>query len=211
MPYHTIGAFVKPKTNIMKKLVISLLLISNLAFSALSQTVIKPGIGINFTSLSGDPLSYNSTGRLGWQIGGTLAIGSEFYFEPGIFWMKNNWDLQELTVDQTKMKNDISSLRIPVFVGWNIVGDASDDRNFHVFGGPAAMIVTKVNTESTGLTTESFNKFVWGLNLGAGLSFNKIFIDGGYEWGLSDLYKDDPNGVTSRGFWLNAGLRLTFL
>jgi len=212
VPYHTIGAFVKPKTNIMKKLVISLLLISSLAFSTLSQTVIKPGIGMNFTSLSGDPLSYNSTGRLGWQIGGTLAIGSEFYLEPGIFWMKNNWDLQEISnVTDTKFKNDISSLRIPVYVGWNVVGSGSDDRNFHIFGGPSAMIVTKVNTQTTGLTKDDFADYIWGMNVGAGLSISKIFIDAGYEWGLTNMYKDDPNEAKSRGFWLNAGFRLKFM
>ncbi len=194
----------------MKKLVISLFLIS-LAFSAFSQAVIKPGIGLNFTSLSGDPKSYTSTGRVGWQLGGTVAFGQEFYLEPGIFWMKNNWDLQELSVSDTKFKNDISSLRVPIFLGWNVVGSGTDDRNFHIMGGPAAMIVTKVNTESTGLTSDSFNKFIWGINIGAGLSINKIFIDAGYEWGLTDLYKNDPNGVKSRGFWLNAGFRLKFL
>jgi len=49
------------------------------------------------------------------------------------------------------------------------------------------------------------------MNLGAGLSIGKIFIDGGYEWGLTNIYKDDPNNVQSRGFWLNAGFRLEFL
>ena len=195
----------------MKKLVISLFLISSLAFSALSQAVIKPGIGLNFTSLSGDPLSYTSTGRVGWQVGGTVAFGEQFYLEPGIFWMKNNWDLQQLAVNDTKFKNDISSLRIPIFLGWNVINSGTDDRNFHLFGGPAAMIVTKVNTASTGLTTDSFNKFIWGINVGAGLSISKIFVDGGYEWGLSDLYKNDQNHVKSRGFWLNAGFRLKFL
>jgi len=195
----------------MKKIVISFLLISSMAFSALSQMVIKPAIGMNFTKLTGDPLTYTSSGRMGWQLGGTVTFGDEFYLEPGIFWMKNNWDLQNLAVNDTKFKNDISSLRVPIFLGWNVVNRGDDDRNFHIFGGPAAMIVTKVNTETTGLTTDSFNKFIWGINVGAGLSISKIFIDGGYEWGLTDLYKDDPNGVKSRGFWLNAGFRLKFL
>jgi len=196
----------------MKKLVIVLVLFFSYFVSVHSQLVVKPAIGMNFTKLSGDPLTYDQTGRFGWQIGGTITLGQEFYLEPGIFWMKNNWDLEKASASIPKFKNDISSLRIPCFVGWNVVNRGDDDRNFHIFGGPAAMIVTKTNTESTGgLTVDDFNKFIFGINLGAGLSINKIFVDCGYEWGLTNIYKNDNDNVKSRGLWLNAGFRLKFL
>ncbi|OQY00339.1 MAG: hypothetical protein B6I20_08905 [Bacteroidetes bacterium 4572_117] len=195
----------------MKKTTITLALLISFAFSGFSQTIVKPGIGINFTSLSSDALSYETTGRLGWQLGGTVAIGNQFYFEPGIFWVKNNWELQNPQTTGNDFKDDISSLRIPVFVGINVVGDATDDRNFHIFGGPAVQIVTKVNTETTGLTEDDFNKFIMGMNLGAGLSLGKLFVDVGYEWGFSTIYKDDANDAKSRGLWINAGFRLEFL
>jgi hypothetical protein len=198
------------KITTMKKLSLIFIFIFALFLSAFSQTVIKPAIGLNFTKLSDDPLSYEQTGRLGWQIGGTVTLGQEFYLEPGIFWMKNNWNLQEITATETKLKNDISSLRIPCYLGWNVVNRGDDDRNFHVFGGPAMMIVTKTNSETTDLTPDDFTKFIFGLNLGAGLSINKIFIDGGYEWGMNNIYKSKAE-VKSRGFWLNAGFRLKFL
>jgi hypothetical protein len=196
----------------MKKIVFLLFILAGFAIGSMSQTVIKPAIGMNFTKLSNDPMAYEQTGRFGWQIGGTLTLGKEFYLEPGIFWMKNNWQLQNLnTPSVPEFKNDISSLRIPLFLGWNVVNRGDDNRNFHLFAGPAAMIVTKTNSESTQVTVDDFNKFIFGMNVGAGLSINKIFIDGGYEWGLTEIYKNDPNKVKSRGFWLNVGLRLKFL
>ena len=195
----------------MKKTAITLILLIGLSFSGFSQMIIKPAIGMNFMSMSNDLPSYETTGRLGWQIGGTVILGDQFYLEPGIFWVKNNWNLQELNTNLPEFKNDISSLRIPAYLGWNVVGDAGDDRNFHLFGGPAAQIVTKVNSGTTGLTKDDFSGFIWGLNVGAGLSIGKIFIDGGYEWGLTNIYKNDPNNVRSSGWWLNAGFRLEFL
>ncbi|MEN8121199.1 MAG: outer membrane beta-barrel protein [Bacteroidota bacterium] len=195
----------------MKKTAITLILLISFAFTGLSQMVIKPGIGMNFTRMSSDLQSYETTGRLGWQLGGTVTFGEKFYFEPGIFWVKNNWNLQELSTSLPEFKNDISSLRIPAFVGINLLGDATDDLNFHLFGGPAAQIVTKVNTNTTNLTPEDFSKFILSMNLGAGISINKIFIDAGYEWGLTNIYINDPNNVQNRGFWLNAGFRLEFL
>ena len=195
----------------MKKTAITLILLISISFSGFSQMVLKPAIGMNFTSMSSDPASYSATGRMGWQLGGTVVLGDEFYIEPGIFWMKNNWELQELNTSIPSFDNDISSLKIPLYLGWNIVGDATDDRNFHVFGGPAAQIITKVNSGSSTISEDDFNKFIWGVNLGAGLSIGKIFIDGGYEWGLTDLYKTEPKDVRSSGWWLNAGFRLEFL
>ena len=186
----------------------ALFLISSIAISINAQTIIKPAIGFNLTTFSSDIPTHEIDGRLGWQLGGTIAIGSEFYFEPGIFWVKNNWNLKE---GGAKFKNDISSLRIPAFVGWNVVGDPDDDRNFHIFAGPSAMIVTSTNSEVTGMSEDDFNKFIIGANVGAGISIGKIFVDVGYEWGLNNMYKDDENDTKHRTLWVNAGFRLTFL
>ena len=138
-------------------------------------------------------------------------MGDEFYIEPGIFWMKNNWKLTDkVSAANLEFNNDISSLRIPAFVGWNIVGGPDDNRNFHVFAGPAAMIVTSVNSGSLGLTKDDFNKFIWGANIGAGLSIGKIFVDVGYEWGLNNMYKNDLKDTKHRDLWVNTGFKLTF-
>ncbi len=192
----------------MKRIGMTLLLISSIILSANAQMIIKPAIGLNLTTFSSDIPTHEIDGRLGWQLGGTVAIGSQFYFEPGIFWVKNNWNLNN---DGTKFKNDISSLRIPVFVGWNVVGDPDDDRNFHIFAGPSAMIVTSTNSEVTGMDEDAFNKFILGANIGAGISVGKIFVDVGYEWGLNNMYKEDDNDTKHRSLWINAGFRLTFL
>ena len=193
----------------MKKNVILFIFLLGFSFSGFSQMVIKPAIGLNFTSLSNDPLSYETTGRVGWQIGGTITFGDQFYLEPGIFWVKNNWNLQNIDPQIPKFKNDISSIKIPVFAGINVVGDA-DGKNFHIMGGPTLSIVTDVNTGSTAKTKDDFSKFIFGMNLGAGLSLGKMFIDAGYEWGLNNIYKNEDKDIRSRGFWVNVGFRLEF-
>jgi hypothetical protein len=196
----------------MKRIGMTLLLISSIILSANAQMIIKPAIGLNLTHFSTDIPDYGINGRVGWQIGGTIAFGNEFYLEPGIFWTKNNWEFKsDVGTSDLDFKNDISALKIPVFVGWNVVGAPDDDRNFHVFAGPSAMIVTKVDTEDVGATEDDFNKFIIGANIGAGLSIGKIFVDVGYEWGLNNMYKNDELETKHRSLWINAGFRLTFL
>ena len=193
----------------MKKIIITFSFMIFFAFAGISQ-IIKPGIGFNNTSFNNDPLSYETTGRLGFQLGGTVAFGETFYFEPGIYWVRNNYQLKPLATDE-KFKNDISSIRIPIYAGINVVGDAAEERNFHVFAGPAVSFITDVNTGDTGLTTDDFNKFLWGVNIGAGLSLWKMYVDVGYEWGMNDLFKDDDEHIKTKGLWVNVGFRLTFL
>jgi len=196
----------------MKKFLMTLSLISCIVITTNAQVIIKPAIGLNLTHFSTDIPDYGINGRLGWQIGGTVAIGDEFYIEPGIFWMKNNWEFKsDVGTSDLNFKNDISSIRIPAFVGWNVVGSPDDDRNFHIFAGPAAMIVTGTNSEEIGFTEDDFNKFIFGANIGAGLSVGKVFVDVGYEWGLNNMYKNDDSNTKHRTFWINAGFRLTFL
>ena len=193
----------------MKKAIAIIFLLS-FYLSGFSQTVIKPAIGMNFTHLSNDPLSYETTGRIGWQIGGTITFGDKFYLEPGIFWEKNNWNLQNLDPQIPEFTNDMSALKIPLFIGINVIGEA-DEQNFHIMGGPTMRIVTDVDPGTTGKTKDDFNDFIMGIDIGAGISLGKIFIDAGYEWGLTNIYKDETEDIRSRGFWLNAGFRLKFL
>jgi len=174
----------------MKKILITLTLTVFIAVAGFSQMVIKPAIGGNFTSFTTDPLSYKHTGRLGYQLGATIAFGDEFYFEPGVFWVRNNYELNDLnntTNANEKFKNDISSIKIPLFVGINIVGGAEDDRNFHLFVGPDMSYITSVNNDDVNLTKNDFTKYMWGANIGAGLSINQLFIDIGYQWGLNTI------------------------
>lgn len=198
----------------MKKIALSLIFIGCLTIAANAQMIIKPTIGMNLTSFSDDSEQYGMNGRVGWQFGGTVAFGSEYYLESGIIWMRNNWEVtRDVSTDNLSFDNDISCIRVPIFAGWNIVGAADDDRNFHIFGGPAVSWVYAVDSEDatrSGISTDSFNDKIWGLNIGAGLTFNKIFVDVGYEWGLSEIYKNEPQDVKSRALWVNAGLRWRF-
>jgi len=197
----------------MKKIFITLTLTAFFAVIGFSQVVVKPAIGMNFTSFTTDPLTYEHTGRLGYQLGGTVAIGDEFYFEPGVYWVRNNYQLKNknATLDaDEKFKNDISSIKIPLYVGMNIVGGATDDRNFHIFAGPDISYVTSVNNDDVNLTKEDFTKYMWGVNIGAGLSINKLFVDVGYQWGLNTIFVDDDK-TKIKGLWINAGFRLKFL
>lgn len=51
---------------------------------------------------------------------------------------------------------------------------------------------------------------LFGWNVGAGFDFWIIFIDLGYQFGLSEVFKNLDNASKDNFFYGNAGLRLRF-
>jgi len=65
----------------MKKYSIVVFVLFSFLFlsSTYAQLEIKPAIGINATSFSEDPSNGETSANVGWQLGGTIAIGDKFY------------------------------------------------------------------------------------------------------------------------------------
>jgi hypothetical protein len=108
-------------------------------------------------------------------------------------------------------KTDINALHIPAFVGYQIIGgDKENIFGLRVFGGPTLSWVTSIKADDTKLNKDDFNSMIWGIDAGAGIDLWILFLDMGYEWGLSEVFKDDPNNAKNNAFWANIGVRIRF-
>lgn len=178
---------------------------------ASAQLEIKPAIGLNFSRLSSDPESFSQSARAGFQLGGSLQFGKKLYFEPGIFWVSTGSELVHADDANLSYNLDVSSIRIPAFVGYQIIGgDEENIFGLRVFGGPTGTWVTKVSANDTKLDKEDFSNFLWGLDVGAGIDVWLLFLDVGYEWGLNQVFKEDPSEAKLHAFWFNLGARFRF-
>ena len=192
----------------MKKTIFTLTIIALFSISTFAQMEIKPTIGANFSKLSDEPESFNQSARVGYQLGGSLQFGKKLYWEPGIFWVQSGSELVHADDSDINYNMDISSMRIPVFVGYQIIG--GDDINIfglRVFGGPTGSWVTNVKVDNTKLDKEDFSNFIWGVDAGVGVDVWLLFLDIGYEWGLTQVYKNDPDKAKNNIFWVNFGAR----
>ena len=191
----------------MKKIILSAIIIAAFSFSSFSQTTVKVAFGINNSRLSTDQGNWSSGARLGYQFGGSWLLGNKFYVEPGIYWATNSSDMTHGTDNSLNFENEISMIRIPVFAGYHILGDATDSFfNLRVFGGPSASFITKVETSD--LIKDDFSKILWGVDAGIGVNVWWLFLDAGYEWGLNDVYKHEDHGsAKAKAFWVNLGVR----
>jgi hypothetical protein len=167
------------------------------------QLVVKPAVGINFTDFSKKPSSGEYKSQVGWQIGGTVAIGKKVYIEPGAFYLQKSTEYESDT--SSNINFDISGIRIPLAVGVNLLGDDKTVFNLHVFGGASAFLLTSVKD----LDKDDFKKACFGLFAGAGVDISIIFVDLQYEWSLTEVSDIETAEVGKyRSFFINAGVRI---
>ncbi|NVK49759.1 MAG: outer membrane beta-barrel protein [Cyclobacteriaceae bacterium] len=188
----------------MKKLWILTAALFVMAVGVQAQTQVKPGIGLNFTNISGE--GTDAKGQAGWQVGASVAFGEKFYFEPGVFYQTNSF---EFTTANGGPVTDLtySGLRIPVAVGLDVLGNADSFAGLRVFGGASGFLVT--GTSSEFFDKDEIESPQWGVFAGAGLDIALFYIDFSYQWSLSNVQKDiDQIDIgKSKGIFLTAGLR----
>lgn len=111
-------------------------------FTAHAQVTIKPAVGINFSDYSKDPATGEYKSKVGWQIGGSVAFGKKWYIEPGVFYVKKSTEAVDLGTTIPDVTYDISGFRIPVSIGFNVIGHEKSAIGLRAYGGPSAFIVT---------------------------------------------------------------------
>lgn len=195
----------------MKKLISCLILIIVFSVSVFSQINIKPSFGINTSLLKSDFSGFESEGKIGYQFGASVLIGDKFYLEPGLYYSTVYSEILVGEIGEVNIDNKLSSLRLPVHVGYHIFGNSSETlANLRVFAGPSMAIITTID-ESSGLSKKDFNSVLWGLDAGIGFNVGWLFMDFGYEWGLNDAYKnEDISDIKFNSLWANIGFRIRF-
>ena len=187
--------------------VFTILAVVFLYSSSQAQLELKPTVGINFTDFSKDPETGEASARLAWQLGGTVSYGEKFYGEGGAFWVQKSNEISENSTD-AKFKTDLSGIRIPVLVGYHLLGKETGLVGLRAFGGGSVFILTSVSAE--GLSKDDFTSPAYGVFAGAGLDVAIFFLDLKYEWSLSDVVSISSFDIgKTRSLFINTGIRIS--
>ena len=182
---------------------------SMLCLGAVSaQITLRPYAGISSNSLTEDFEDAEWKSKIGYQLGADLQIGNRFYVQPGVQveFAKNAIDdlVGGGETDFTR-----TNLRIPVMVGYAF---GQIDGNFaaRIFTGPNASFVLNGKLEEDDVK-DDLKSAVFGWNVGAGLDFSILFVDLGYQVGLSEVFENGlDNDSKNNRFYANVGLRVRF-
>lgn len=175
-----------------------------------AQVEIKPSFGVNSTHLTTEHVDWKTQGRLGYQFGAGILIGEKFYFEPGIYWAtvsQNLTDASDPSTEPDEFKNTINSIRVPVFLGYHILGNEESFADLRLFAGPGASFVTGVKSEHDDLSKDDFKSMMFDVDVGAGVDVWFFFLEWHYVFGLTPVYKEGSD-AKFQSFYGNLGIRI---
>lgn len=174
-----------------------------------AQTNFIPKAGLNFSYFSGELASPDDEvkGKTGYHVGFSVRFGEQFYFEPGVQYLKRNARLKRIgSVDVSELDIDfeIEGVRIPLYIGGDVL--KGDRIGLRLFGGPTYMHVFKEDQAFEPVEEYLLRNSLWSLNAGAGVDLGIFTLEVEHEWGLTNVFKTD--GIESKNsvVYLTAGL-----
>jgi hypothetical protein len=175
----------------MKKLSLFFAVMLFTVVSGFSQATIKPSVGFSFNDFS-ETSTGDAKGKLGMQLGGSVAFGKKFYVEPGVFYATKSSEFTTSSSSSSSVTEDavIKGIRVPLAVGVGVLGNEKSLASLRVFGGGSGFFVTGVGDA---LVKDNITSPTWGVFAGAGVDFWIMFAEASYEWSLSNVTTDVAN------------------
>lgn len=180
---------------------LSIILLS--VFVGFGQVTFKPALGMSFNSFS-DETNGEAKAKVGAQIGAGFAFGKKFYIEPGVYYATKSTEFT--TIDNAEVPDFdaiIKGIRVPVAVGFGLLGNEDSFITLRAFGGASGFFVTGTGDD---LEKDNVESPTWGAFAGAGFDFWIAFVEASYEWSLNNSLKNIEVGK-SQTFFVTLGLK----
>ncbi|GAB3662409.1 hypothetical protein GCM10028791_37440 [Echinicola sediminis] len=191
----------------MKRQLLIILVALLVTVSTYGQARIKPAIGLTVSNVTQDPATGESQAQVGYQLGASFPIGSIFYVEPGLFFVKKSIGFTSSSASSEDIDLNMHGLRIPLVLGHHLIGTNDSFFALRIFGGGSSFILSGVKTE--GADKDDFKSPSWGMFVGTGANISFLFVDIKYEWSVTDASDLENFDVgKTKSFFANAGIRL---
>jgi hypothetical protein len=197
----------------MKKNIIFTLLLLLAATAGFSQLDLKPSIGMTVAKFDSNPVfeaqddSLATNGKVGYQVGASLAIGRKLYVEPGVFYTRLTQDMNPTNIEKTDFTYSAGFVRIPVNFGFQFIGSTTSFAGLKIFLGPSVLIPVGIKENDYPVTKEDVTSPQFDIAAGAGINVWFIFLDISYGWGFTPQFVDDPIEAKMQSLYVNLGFR----
>ena len=171
-------------------------------------------IGMNIANLSGDSQSMDS--KVGLTLGGVIGFRlsdvSPVCVESGVYFSGRG-------AKKDKINVGYNCLDIPLVVKYGF--HATDEVSVIPFFGPVFSYAVSGKTKQPDMNggyekvgsfdekkafTGGLKRANMGLKLGCGAEYNNIYLEAGYQFGVSNIAKYDDYSIHSNALFLNFGV-----
>lgn len=192
----------------MKRVIFTVAVVIGLAVAAQAQLEIKLQGGLNTSHLTSDHVKWSNQGRVGYQFGVSALVGEKFYVEPGVQWATTTKDLVDKDdPESVNFKTNINMFRIPVLLGYHVLGNEESLADLRIFAGPAGSFITGVKSDADDISKDDFKNFLFDLDAGAAVDVWIFFIEWHYIFGLTPVFQEGSDGKL-QAFYGNLGVRI---
>ena len=173
---------------------------------SLSESTVYYGarVGLNVGWISGD---YDKSlgAKAGMNIGGVLGLrvsdATPVFLESGLYFAMQG-------AKDGKNEVNLNYLEIPLLIKYGV--QVTDDIALLPYLGPTfgLGIAGKIKPGSTGSFSSDggFNRPDVGIKLGCGAEYNKLYLETGLKFGVTNILDDDNDAAHNGAWYLNFGV-----
>ena len=167
--------------------------------------------GVNFNQLSIDSERYESTLAAGYLLGASYKRGRFFYWEIGACYNNPVYNLNDVTKsqDSSLLLDGVFSVRkidVPITVGINLLSITSRIVGLRVYVSAVPAFALDVGDNDLGISKDDINTFNLYGQGGVGVDVAFLFLEAGFNYGFTDLFKNDIDSNPYQVF-VNLGFR----
>ena len=176
---------------------------------SLSESSVYYGmrLGLNVSTITGD-FGLVSGSKAGLNLGGVIGLrvseATPIFLESGLYYTQRGGK---------KDKNqyaELNYLEIPILMKYGV--QVSDDIAVLPFIGPTFALGIAGQTKSLATNEEKHSSFDdcnradVGIKLGCGAEYNKLYLELGYQFGITNISKHDNLSGHNGAFFVNIGM-----
>ena len=165
--------------------------------------------GANFNLLSMDSELLKPSMATGWLLGASYKRGRFFYWELGATYNNSVYNLLDTALIPGSLLDGVFSVRsidVPVKLGINFLTAVDRIVGLRVYVGAVPSFALGVGDNKLGISMDNINTFNLYGQVGVGVDVAFIFVEAGYNYGFSDLFKNDVKSNPNQVF-INLGFR----
>lgn len=179
---------------------------------SVSQSNLYYGVrlGMNIATVTGDFVDVNRKAglTLGGVIGLKLSDSTPIFLESGLYFAQRGGKKDDVTVTA-------SYLEIPILLKYGI--EMNDNISLLPFigpyfslgvGGSYKYVDLLGDIQKEGVYKNLLRRPDMGIKVGLGFEYNMIYLEGGYQFGIANVAKDNPQDLTAHtgNVFLNLGV-----
>lgn len=172
-------------------------------------------LGPSFSSIDSDDAALDGNKmkaglNVGFVAGIPLTQSAPLYFETGLSYTEKGG---EGKFQENKMKYNLDYIEMPLLFKYRC--NVYDKLSIEPFAGGylgvgiAGKIKdygTRTAYESFGSDDVQFKRFDGGVKVGCGISYDMLYIEVAYDWGLANTCHDDFDASHNKSLLLNVGI-----